>query len=556
MFGFKRLLRMLAPLAVVCGALFAASCGGNSTPSATATIGPSQGYSITLTTSGGAITLPAVTNNVYATLQYQGSNVAIPSPFPSSGITLITTSAVSAPTNAPVPTSLKRTPLSRTNATGALYLTFTVGANLPGNVFSSETLNLGTTLPQNVPYYVELDDLTNTANPYVDTFPAGAITNSTVTFANANGFIPTFDLSTYTFKSTDTYLLQFYYLGTGTAPTPTPTPNPSASPSPTPTPIGAVTTVPFGTAQSISLPVTIGGFVGTVTVPAAGTSAASLTTTAQSALPTGIAAIGTANNTYPFYSLGFSSSAAVGTGSPGIQLQLPTNLASTANQILAALCTVAAPCPIETQQPAISTNAAGGTVLTLNPGQFQTFTGYTTTPQYVIFYSNRTTPVENTVSGTVPAGTNTTLNVPAITPTTGQSFTSAVTLGGLSGTTTATIAAQNGLFSGISAIIPNTQTVFYALDITASSPVTTTAGALCGISPCITVTLPSQTISAASSALANFYVEQCNATACPIPSTAPSELTLSGSTLNVTATQAGVVSGLGSTPVYLVFYYQ
>jgi hypothetical protein len=133
-----------------------------------------------------------------------------------------------------------------------------------------------------------------------------------------------------------------------------------------------------------------------------------------------------------------------------------------------------------------------------------------------------------------------------------------VTLGGLSATTSATVAAQTGLFSGISAIIPNTQTVFYALDITASPAVTTTGNALaCGSSPCIALSVAPQTVTAAATAKASFYVEQCSATACPAPSTTPQALPLGGNnTLNVSSAQVGAVPGLGSTPFYLVFYYQ
>ena len=556
MFGSKRMLRVLAPLAVVCSAFFVASCNGsnNSTPSPSSSSLPATvSYSVTLTTIAGSIPLPAVSGGNAATLNYVGSSASpSPSPFPSAGIALATTSQVAPPTNAPVPTSARRQPLARTNATAALYVTFTLGTAVPASIFSGEVLNLGSGSPTNVPYFVELDDLTT--NTYINTYPGSAANNGIVTFANANGFVPSTNLANVGLTTTDTYLLQFYYLGAGATPSPSPSPSGSA-PAATPTPVVVSTTEPLAAAQSFSLPVTSGGFIANISVPATA-GGASLTTSGTSGLPGGISGVGTTNSYFPLYSVGFTSSAAVALTSPQITLQLPSNLA-TGNPIFGALCTASA-CPLDAQDLNVAPSTSSGSI-TFGPGAFKGFTSVGSQPIYVVIYSSRQTPAGNVASPvTVAAGGVGTIPLPAITPNGGAgSYASTVTLAGLSAATTVTVAAQTGLFTGMSAIIPNTQTVFYVLSITAT-PAVTSSGFGCGSTGCsvVALTVPPDNITAATGK--TYEVEECSASVCPVASSSPSPLMLNGSVLNVSPAQlpSAAVPFDPVKPVYLVFFYQ
>jgi hypothetical protein len=233
---------------------------------------------------------------------------------------------------------------------------------------------------------------------------------------------------------------------------------------------------------------------------------------------------------------------------------LPTSFTSQ-NAIQVALCgSSASTCPSPEIQNTTTGSQNGATTAILAPGAFKTFTGYTTAPQYVIFLANRTIQGA-TASLAIPANGSATASVPgANLPNGGGSVTSTVTLGTASAATTATINVQAGLLSAITAIIPNSQTIFYSEQLTASPSITFAGGTLACGSSCITLTLPSPLLTAVSGK--SFYVEQCSATACPLPSTSPQLLTLSGSTLTASATQIGSVAGLGSTPVFLVFFAQ
>ena len=559
MVGFRRMLRVFAPLAVVCGALFIANCGGNnnSSPSAPTTYPTSAAYTVGLSAASGTIALPIVSRGNSATLSYIGSGATpFPSPFPSAGITFSATASVAAPTNAPAPTSAKRQVLAKGAVTGALYVSFQLTTALPASIFSTEVLTLGSTMPTNVPYFVELDDLTTKA--YINTYPGSAVTNGAVTFANSNGYVPNVSLANVTLAPTDTYLLQFYYLGAGASPSPSPSPNGSASP--IATPVAVSTTVPLGAPQTFGLPVTAGGFVAGGTVPAA--SGPALTITGTSQLPTGISGVGTTNSAYPFYALGFSSTAAVTLPSPQITLQLPTNFSST-NPILAALCTTAA-CPVDARDVAVPPTVATGTA-SFAQGAFAGFTSVGTQPLYVIFYTSRTTPIGNIASPVpVAAGGVGVINVPTITTNTGTStgdaYSSTVTIGGLSAATTVTIAAQTGLFAGISAIVPNTQTVVYALAVTAN-PGVSTSGFGCGSTGCSTVvlSLPADVVAAAAAASKKFYVEECSAAACPVKSSDVVQFSPNtANQLSVDPTKFGSdITGFDPVnPVYLVFLYK
>jgi hypothetical protein len=563
MFGLLRVLRVLAPLAVVCGALFAVSCGSNnSSPSSTPTSYPTNGSDvITLTASAGTIPLPAVSPGNYVNLNYIGSSATpFPSPLPSAGITMTAVVLAAPPTNAPLPTSAKRAPLSRSNAVGVTYVTFTLSTALPANFISGETLNLAPSLPVNQAYFVELDDLTT--GTYINTYPGTAVSNGATTFTNANGFVAATDLSKMILNTTDTYLYQFYYLSNGSLATPTPSPSPaassSASPYPTPTPVVVATTEPMGSAFSVTLPVTSGGFIASVGVPAAGTSATSLTLSGATTLPNTIPEIGTTNSLYPYYVLGFTATGSVTLpASPLINVQLPTNFADTTTTIFAALCTAAA-CPVDTNDSAVAPSAINNGLVTFNAGAFPGFTSVGTTTQYVIVYTSRSTPVSQSTSVPFAAGSAGSITVPPITTTAGT-YASTVNLSGLSAATTVNVAAQTGLFTGITAIVPNKQSIVYALAINAN-PHVSTSGLVCGSSGCSTVvlTVPSSVIAAASGK--TFYVEECSATACPVSSGDEVALLAPNSSnqlfVNPSTFGADITSLDPTSTLYLVFFYQ
>jgi hypothetical protein len=565
MVGFSRVLRVLAPLAVVCGALFAVSCGSNNNSVTTATSYPTSAADVvTLSTSAGSIPLPAVSPGNSVTLTYVGSSVALPSPFPSAGITLSTTQLSAPPTNAPAPTSKNRTILSHTNAVNVTSVTFTTNYALPFGAFSGETLNIAPNLPVNQAYFVEIDDLTS--GTYINTFPGSAVSAGAVQFTNASGFVPTQTFTTY--NTTDTYLMQFYYLASGTpaTPTPSPSPNASASPGATPTPVVVSTTVPLGAATNITLPVVAGGFNGSVALPAA-PSGASLTISGASTLPAGITTVGT--NDFPYYIFGFTATGSTTLGaSPGLSLQLPANFSESTSEIFGALCTVAQ-CPIDS---GVAPAAIANGVVTFATGAFPDFTSVGTTTQYVIVYTSRGTPAGQSTSQPVAAGATASIAIPSIT--TSQAgviqgtYTGTLNLGGLGGATTVTVAAQTGLFPSITAIVPNTQQIFYALAINASPQVSAPAS-LCGATGCSagSLTIPSG-LATALTGSQQFYVEECSVTACPVLKSTTgtpynATLTLSGTTLTIPTTFATDVTTLvpanTSNPagtIYLVFYYQ
>jgi hypothetical protein len=318
-------------------------------------------------------------------------------------------------------------------------------------------------------------------------------------------------------------------------------------------PLGAATTQPY------ILPVTNGGYVGTVSVPAAGTSATSLTIAGSSVLPATITSVGGTNNDYPFYVVGLTATGSVAMSSPQITVQLPSNFPQN-YPIDVALC-IDGTCPVNNQIGVATTTSNG--VVTLAAGAISGFTGVSTQQQYIVFYSSRQTPSGNSTSAPITSGQTATIQVPSITSNTGGSFSSAVTLGPLGTTTTATIGSEaNGLFPAITAIVPNNETIVYALQLNANPNAAFSNGSLCGFSGCTSVvlTLPSQTVTAASGK--TFYVEECSATACPVSTTSATDIvslgTPSGSNqLTVPSTFGTDITNLDpNTAVYFVFYYQ
>jgi hypothetical protein len=584
MFGSLRVLRVLAPLAVVCGALFAVSCGGNSTLTTATSYPTSASDVVTLSTSPGLIPLPGVSPGNSVSINYLGSGASpLPSPFPSAGITMTTTELTAPPTNAPALSSKTRSILSKSNAVVVTTVEFVLNYALPLSAFNMETLNLAKSEPVNQPYFVELDDLSaTTGTTYINTFPGSAVSSGAVQFTNAGGYLPVNNVpgggsGPVMLNTTDTYLLQFYYLSNGSLATPTPSPSPvstasGATPYPTPTAVAVSTSIPLGAATTVPLPVVAGGFVATVSLPAGSGSTVSIT--GSSSLPNAITSVGT--NDFPYYVLGFTGSSTAALESPGFSLSLPLNFSDSTSEIFAALCTTAA-CPISSAAAdaavppsSITTGSSGQTIITYNPNSFKDFTSVSPTTQYLIVYSSRGTPASQSTSVPIAAGSSASIAIPAITTNqvgvVGGTYTGTLNLGGLGGATTATVAAQTGLFPSITAIVPNTQQIFYALSINASPQVSAPAS-LCGSAGCSagSLTIPSSLATALTSSQ-NFYVEECSTSACPVlNNTTPysAVLTLSGTTLTIPSSFVTNVTTLvpanSTNPagtVYLVFYYQ
>jgi hypothetical protein len=282
-------------------------------------------------------------------------------------------------------------------------------------------------------------------------------------------------------------------------------------------------------------------------------------------LPSGISV---GSNQYPFYVMGFSSTSSVALGeSPQINIQLPSNFSS-AYQILGALCTSAA-CPVQPQDGSVIpmlSQTGGINSYSFAAGSFPDFTTVTSTPQYIVAYINRSIPAGGVSSPVpIPYGGYGVINVPAVpaSPPPGVTpISSVVQIGGLSATTNATVAAQTGLFPEQTAIVPNTQTVFYALKITTSGTVTT-PGFQCGSTNCALASVAVSPDVIAAAGAKSFYVEQCSGSNCPIvvngSPLAPTHLTLNANNqLNVSPLSFGSqVTGFSlTTPVYLVFFYQ
>jgi hypothetical protein len=195
---------------------------------------------------------------------------------------------------------------------------------------------------------------------------------------------------------------------------------------------------------------------------------------------------------------------------------------------------------------------------------FPGLTSVSPTTQYIIIYTSRGTPAGQSTSKTLSGGAGS-IPVPAISATIGT-FSSTVNLSGLSGSPTVTVAAQTGLFPAITAVVPNTQTIFYALALGATSTTTTSGGLQCGSTGCSTVvlTIPAALVTNVAGLVptSTFYVEECTATACPVSSTdvlalTPVATSSTTATLSVGPPLFGAdITNLNPTsPAYIVFSY-
>jgi hypothetical protein len=220
-------------------ATMVAGCTGGSTgvaPSAQASASASPGSSNTQ-----LIAIPGTAGQVaLAVVAGTTPGFAINAGAPA-GLTMNASGSVTAPANAPAPTSVVRKSAAAVSATPFLYVTATFSANVPAGVVGSELLALSSSLPAGNQYFCEIDDITPGSATKIGTFgpvfpSGGVVTIPNGTAANAPSF-----------TAGHTYLFQFYDLPVSTA-SPSPSPSASAtgssSPSPSPSPTGTGTSTP------------------------------------------------------------------------------------------------------------------------------------------------------------------------------------------------------------------------------------------------------------------------------------------------------------------------
>jgi hypothetical protein len=238
-------------------ATIVAGCTGGSSgvaPSAQATASASPGSSntqlIAIPSTAGQVALAVVAG----TTPGFGINSGAPA-----GLTMNATGSVTAPANAPAPTSAVRKSAAAVSATPFLYVTATFSANVPAGIIGSELLALSSSLPAGNQYFCEIDDITPGSAGKVGTFGPVFPSGGVVTIVNGTAS------SAPSFTGGHTYLFQFYQLPVSTAsPSPSPSPSPSggasASPSPSPSPTGSPTASP--SPQGSTTPVPAYSFTG------------------------------------------------------------------------------------------------------------------------------------------------------------------------------------------------------------------------------------------------------------------------------------------------------
>jgi hypothetical protein len=263
-------------------ATMVAGCTGGSTgvaPTAQASASASPGSSntqlVAIPGAAGTVALQAVAGIT--------PGFAIGSGAPA-GLTMNATGSVTAPANAPAPTSIVRKSAAAVSVAPFLYVTATFSANVPAGVIASELLQLSSSLPAGNQYFCEIDDITPGSATKIATFGPVLPSGGFVTIVNGTA------ANAPSFTAGHTYLFQFYDLPVSSA-TPSPSPSPSASatasasPSPSPTgtgtsspttspsPQGTVTPVPafnFTGPTASSVTVTPPTIPGAILVPATG----------------------------------------------------------------------------------------------------------------------------------------------------------------------------------------------------------------------------------------------------------------------------------------------
>jgi hypothetical protein len=224
-------LHRFASACVAVAALSVAACGGGGPgassgpgplPNATPTASPGGTTTQSIPTAGGVLAAPAL-GGISPSFVFAAGAPA------NDSVTF--TSALSAPSGAPLPSSRLRAPSSLAGAVQFFFVTVQVTQPTAASLFASERVALGSALPQNANYYAEIDDITSAPGTFLASFGPVSAANGTTAFDSSSlrGGNASFTLQTLR-----EYLFQFYYL---VAPTPSPTPSaPAATPSPTPSP--------------------------------------------------------------------------------------------------------------------------------------------------------------------------------------------------------------------------------------------------------------------------------------------------------------------------------
>ncbi|MBV8580361.1 MAG: hypothetical protein JOZ86_06960 [Candidatus Eremiobacteraeota bacterium] len=166
------------------------------------------------------------------------------------GTTITASESLTAPPNAPAPSSRLRQ--SVVGATNFFYVTVTVSQSFSAQYITGEALTLANSLPSNAFYYVEIDDITSAPGTKIASFGPATVANLVAQYTNSgssggSGLIAT----------GHTYLFQFYYVLNGVpSPTPSPAGTPTATPTATPTSgaTGTLTATPTATATATATP--------------------------------------------------------------------------------------------------------------------------------------------------------------------------------------------------------------------------------------------------------------------------------------------------------------
>ncbi|MBV8748552.1 MAG: hypothetical protein JO103_02435 [Candidatus Eremiobacteraeota bacterium] len=233
----------LAALLAACnggGATAPVVSTGTTAPTPTPTPTPaSASTTLPVPTSAGTIVLPSLSG--MSTSFQIGAGVP-------AGTTITANESLTAPPNAPAPSSRVRQPQSLSGATNVFYVTVTVSQSFSTQFITGEALTLASTLPTNALYYVEVDDVTAAPGTKIASFGPANVSGLVAQFvnsgvANGGGSIAV----------GHTYLFQFYYLA-GSSPTPTPTPSPTPTSGPTVTPTATATPTATPTATATPTP--------------------------------------------------------------------------------------------------------------------------------------------------------------------------------------------------------------------------------------------------------------------------------------------------------------
>jgi len=263
---WMRVLRVAVPALAVAGILGLVNCGGggsSTTPTASSPVtAPTQAgsgplsSSFALPTGGGNLTLPAI-GGLTSTL-----SVAAGAP---ANDTISVVQSLSAPSNAPAPSSALRSTRSSSGPVSFYAQVVTVTQPTPLNVIVSHFLTITSDLATTSQYYyLELDDITTPTAVKLEMLGPATLANLTLEWDTpaADGSI--------VLQPGKTYLFQAFRGSTATAsPSPAPTTSPVASASPSPLPTASSSPVPQPSAEASATPsIASGG--GMLTLPTFG----------------------------------------------------------------------------------------------------------------------------------------------------------------------------------------------------------------------------------------------------------------------------------------------